>query len=152
MSSEGKFVIRGAEEHTLPPLKYGYWSALWAFDIAKGEVNDLSDQKYSGHPSVKAIRENILPFIVHVSAMYTAAYAAYAFCVIDAPSRLFDTMRKGVTVGMAEWLMKLEGLSSRNRVAMVEGFNSTYGEYAAGLIQDYGDLLERNLILSIRGH
>ena len=94
MSVKNQFILRGAEQQPLSPHHYGYWSALWAFDIAKGTLGDLSDQKYASHPSVTSIRKNILPFLVHVSAMYTAAYAAayaaYAFCVLRAHRRSYS--------------------------------------------------------------
>lgn len=143
MSLKNQFILRGAEQQPLSPRHYGYWSALWAFDIAKRTLADLSDQKYASHPSVNSIRENILPFLVHVSAMYSAAYAAYAFCVLGAPSELFSSTRQGVVVGMGEWLMKLDGLTSSERITMVEAFQDIYGKYVSALIQDWRELANR---------
>lgn len=146
MLSSNHFVIRGAGSNTLTPHEYGRWAARWAFDIAKGEIKDLADPKYAQYRAVQAIRGNILPFLVHVSALYTAAYTAYTICVLhDVPSRAVSAIRQGVTVGMAEWLMTLDhlGLASSVRVRMVNTFHEIFRGYLEVLVEDFVNLSNR---------
>jgi len=44
---------------------------------------------------------------------------------------------------MGEWLMKLDGLASSERITMIEAFQDIYGEYVTALIQDWQELENR---------
>lgn len=139
-----KFVVRSVGSDTLTPPEYGRWAARWAFDIARGELNDLADPKYAPYPAVTAIRGNILPFLVNVSALYTAAYVTYTLCVLEnVPKHTVSAIQQGVTVGMAEWLMTLEGLPSSARVTVIENFQGIYEEYLKALVEDFINLANK---------
>ena len=145
MSQSGVFVIGGAEKETCTPADYGRWAARWGFDIAKGEIKDLANSKFQAFPAISAIRENVLPFLVHSAGLWTAAYSAYAMCVLgNVPTQNVNAIKQGIVVGMGEWLMTLEGLPSAARVTMIETFNAIHDEYLKVLVTDYIELSSRD--------
>jgi len=144
MPQSGVFAIRGTKQETCTPAEYGRWAARWGFDFTKGEIKDLSDPKFSAFPAVRVIRENILPFLLHSAGLWTAAYTAYAMCVLgNVPSQQFNVIKQGIVVGMSEWLGTFEGLPSATRVTMVETFHAIHDKYFKVLVDDYIELSNR---------
>lgn len=144
MPVNGVFVIGKAEKETCTVHEYGRWAVRWGFDIAKGEIRDLAAPKFETFPTVQAIRENVLPFLIHSAGLWTATYTVYALYILgNVPSHRFNAIKQGITVGLMEQVMTVEGLPSAARVTMIQTFDAIHDEYVKVLIGDYEELSNR---------
>lgn len=144
MSVSNRFVLKGAEENPLYPNEYGRWTTRWGHDMAMGLVRDLSDPKYKDHQKIDVVRENILAFLIHNSALYAAAYNSYAISILGVPASIASSVRQGVTIGFTEWIMSVKDFSSSLRKDLLGIYFGVYDKYVMTLIQDYEEIQSRD--------
>jgi|GEM_PF-2315083 len=144
MNQLNRFFLKGAEKEPLHPNEYGRWTARWGRDFSMGLLRDLSDSKYKDHQKINAILENVLPFLMHSSALYASVYNSYAVCFLGVSADVSNSIRQGVTIGFTEWLMSEKSFDKSMRLRLLEVYPALYEKYVMTLVKDFYEIQERD--------
>lgn len=130
------FIFRAGDCRPLSSEEFGRCAALWAFNMAKDEREDLEKRQYMVFRQIFHIKNNPIPFLLHTCAIFTSAYVAYSVCVLqNVPATEVTKIQSGIRRGVIEW-MSLLNLHTDEVKDIFAEFYGIYGTYLEANIDD----------------